>query len=130
MKPLKYIKLFEDRLESLRKLVELGLVDQDMQKVIDYMSGPMTGHLVLSGSSIKSLPDGLVVGSDLWLEHSSIESLPDGLRVGGYLDLSNTPIKSLPKGLEVGGNLWVYGIQLTELPDDLLVRGKIFNTER
>ena len=63
---MKYIKLFEDRLESLRKLAALGLVDWP-QELVDYINGPMTDDLDLMYTGVETLPAGLVVGGDLYL---------------------------------------------------------------
>ena len=64
------------------------------------------GSLLLSGTGITSLPEGLTVGGDLDLEDcTGITSLPEGLAVGGYIDLRGTRITSLPEGLTVGGDL-------------------------
>ena len=105
MKPdLKYLQLFENRLSSLRRLADLGLIDMP-DKIRDYLAGPMTGDLDLIGADLRELPAGLRVGGNLWLSYSSVESLPPGLRVGGDLWLNRTPIKELPPDLQVGGNI-------------------------
>lgn len=69
MKQLKYVQLFEDRLESLKKLLQLGLVD---------------GHSLYLDNCLRlrRLPNGLKVGHTLWLRGSSIFDLPEDLVVG------------------------------------------------
>jgi hypothetical protein len=52
---------------------------------------------------ITSLPKGLKVSGDLYLDWSNIISLPEGLKVGGDLNLSySLHLDSLPNGLVVG----------------------------
>ena len=58
-------------------------------------------------SKIESLPEGLVVWGNLWLNNTKINSLPENLKVGQDLDLSMLSIKTLPKGLAVGGDLYI-----------------------
>ena len=57
-------------------------------------------------TSLKTLPDGLVVGG--WLNLSgctSLKALPDGLVVGGWLDLSGCTLYPFPSDLKVGGEI-------------------------
>ena len=126
MKRLKYLQLFEDRLESLRKLVELGLADPDTLMVLDYMAGPMTDSLYLEDSAIETLPDGLRVGGGLYLSGSQIKTLPDDLAIAGDLDLEDTTIETLPARLWVIGDLFLSQSAIKSLPDDLSVGGKIY----
>ena len=85
------------------------------------------GNLDLHGTSITSLPDGLVVDGNLDLEDcTGITSLPNDLAVGGLLDLSGTGITSLPNDLVVGGNLDLYNTSITFLPNDLTVGGNLY----
>jgi hypothetical protein len=125
----KYVQLFEDRLESLRKLAELGLTDWP-QELVDYINGPMTGDLILNQSTIESLPAGLRVGGYLDLSWSSIKTLPADLIVVGDLNLSGSLITELPARLRVGGSLYLYRTQITGLPDDLSVFGHIYGANR
>lgn len=132
MKTLKYIKLFEDRLESLRALVKLGLADnatKGLVKALDYMIAGSEGSLNLEGSDIVSLPDGLQVGGSLILRRcTELKSLPAGLVVGGSLYLEGcTELKSLPDGLQVGGSLFLNDCRrLRSLPNGLRVKYSIF----
>ena len=132
MKPLKYIKLFEDRLESLRALVQFGLADNGSEgliKAIDYMIAGSVGSLNLEGSDTISLPDGLQVEGSLILRNcTELKSLPDGLVVGGSLYLEGcTELKSLPDGLQVGGSLFLNGCtRLRSLPGGLRVKHSLF----
>lgn len=121
----KYVKLFEDHLENLQKLSSLGLLDDDGQKVLDYIRDEMRGDLRLKGSSITSLPDDLTVGGALDLRDTGIQSLPDDLTVGDSLYLSRTQIQSLPSGLKVGRDLYLNETPIQELPHDLQVGGEI-----
>ena len=147
MKQLKYVQLFEDRLESLKKLLQLGLVDDAtaaLLKAIDWMEAGSVGSLDLSESDIGSLPDGLQVegslflrgctrlvslpaglevGRSLYLEGcTGLTSLPDGLEVGHSLYLDNClRLRRLPNGLKVGHTLWLRGSGIFDLPEDLVV---------
>jgi ABC-type uncharacterized transport system YnjBCD ATPase subunit len=51
----------------------------------------------------------------LWVSNTNITSLPEGLEVGGDLFLQDTTIKSLPAGLKVGGDLYLKDSSLNEL---------------
>jgi len=153
---MKYLQLFEDRLESLRALVQLGLTDdasKALVKAIDYIIAGSEGSLNLEGSDIvslpdglkvggtlilrgctelKSLPDGLQVGGSLYLEGcSGLKSLPDGLQVGGALFLNDCKrLRSLPAGLRVGTSLFLSGTGIQDLPPDLEVGDQIFGLFR
>ena len=91
------------------------------------------GDLDLEGYiSLKSLPEGLSVGKDLWLKGCTyLTSLPEGLTVGGGLGLEDcTSLKSLPENLKVGGNLICGGCSsLTSLPKKLKIKRNIYLTE-
>jgi len=132
MKPLKYVQLFEERLESLRQLVSLGLADNSTEglvKALDYMIAGSEGSLNLEGSDIVSLPDGLQVGGSLILRScTGLTSLPAGLVVGGSLYLEGcTDLTRLPDGLQVGGSLFVNNCtRLRSLPNGLRVKHSIF----
>jgi hypothetical protein len=132
MKTLKYIKLFEDRLESLRELVKLGLSDnatEGLVKALDYMIAGSKGSLNLEGSDIITLPDGLQVGGSLILRDcTKLKSLPDGLVVGGSLYLEGCRgLTSLPNRLQVGGTLFLNDCtRLRYLPNRLKVGRSLF----
>lgn len=102
---MKHLQLFEDRLESLKRLVNLGLADNLPQEIRDYLAGPGTDDLDLRGTEIRELPAGLEVGGSLALSYTRIKSLPAGLRVGRDLYLNGTRIKELPADLQVGGKI-------------------------
>jgi hypothetical protein len=153
---MKYIKLFEDRLESLRELAQLGLLDnatKGLVKALDYMIAGSKGSLNLEGSDIitlpdglqvegslilrgctelKSLPDGLRVGGSLYLEDcKGLKSLPDGLQVGGTLFLDDcTRLRYLPAGLKVGRSLFLRGTGIQDIPPDTEVGDQIFGLFR
>ena len=90
------------------------------------------GDLALGFSKVKSLPNGLKVGGNLFLNNcDNLTSLPNGLEVGGGLFLMDVKINSLPKRLVVGGSLDLTGSAITSLPRGLKVGGllKVDNTE-
>jgi hypothetical protein len=84
----------------------------------------ITSSLYLEGCSwVTSLPQGMAVAGDLWLDGSGIRSLPAGLKVAGSLFLRDTPLEGLPECLVVGGDLCLDGARMETLPDDLRVEG-------
>jgi hypothetical protein len=78
--------------------------------------------------------DDLHIKGYLNLSETPIESLPKGLRVGDDLYIQYTKITSLPEGLQVGGNLHIYSTTLAKLSDEELremvkpgfIKGRIF----
>jgi hypothetical protein len=89
------------------------------------------GDLDLTGLKIESLPEGLHIGGDLFLEYcSKLTSLPEGLKVEGNLDLDGCYIfKFLPKGLEIGGYLSLTHSDIKSLPEGLKVGGNLIITD-
>ena len=77
------------------------------KKIQQYIKDGSQGNLDLYGTTITSLPNGLIVGGNLNLSNTKIETLPNGLKVGGNLKLKDTLITSLPDDLEVGGSLFL-----------------------
>ena len=138
---MKYLRLFEDRVENLIRLHDLGLsdsIDLSGSGIEELPAGlkRVRGSLILRGcTKLQGLPQGLKVGGSLYLEDCyGLRSLPDGLEVGGSLFLNDCfRLRSLPDGLKVGGSLWLKGsgISITaspwsELPTDLEVGQQIF----
>lgn len=130
---LKYLQLFEDRVESLKKLHDLGLADSiDLSgSDIEELPAGLTmvrGSLILRGcTKLESLPDGLRVGGSLYLEDcTELRSLPEGLEVGGSLYLNGCiRLRRLPFGLKVGHSLWLKGSGVFGRPEDLQVGQQI-----
>jgi hypothetical protein len=75
------------------------------KKLQQYIKDGSKGSLDLYKKPITSLPNGLKVGGDLYLNYTPIKTLPKGLEVVGDLDLSYTKIETLPNDLKVGGYL-------------------------
>lgn len=85
--------------------------------------------LYLSYSDIKSLPEGLNVGGNVYLNNCpNLTSLPEGLEVGGSLALNNCPkLVALPEGLKVGHEIALYNCtSLTKLPKGLVAENCIY----
>ena len=80
------------------------------------------GNLFLNDcKNLTSLPEGLKVGESLLLNNcTNLTLLPEGLQVGGYLDLQESSIKSLPEGMEVGENLYIRKTLLKNYSDEEL----------
>jgi hypothetical protein len=78
--------------------------------------------LDLKGSTIKSLPEGLLLGGLNLTNCKSLTSLPEGMKVGrGGLNLTNCKsLTSLPKGLKVGENLYIKNSPLAKFSDESL----------
>ena len=78
--------------------------------------------LDISGTSMTSLPRGLVVGKSLSACDAAIRSLPEDATLMGHINLLGSAIRRLPDGLKVGGLLDVsHAKSLERLPDDLEV---------
>jgi hypothetical protein len=131
---MKYLQLFEDRVESLKKLHDLGLVDSidlsgsGIERLPDDLQR-VKGSLILRDcAQLESLPDGLKVGGSLYLEGcTGLRILPVGLEVGHSLFLEGCiRLRSLPDGLKVGHSLWLGGSGVFDLPTDLRVGQQIF----
>jgi hypothetical protein len=138
---MKYLRLFEDRLENLIRLHDLGLtdfIDLSGSGIVELPAElkRVRGSLILRGcTELRGLPDGLRVGGSLYLEGcTALRSLPDGLEVGGSLFLNDCfRLRSLPDGLVVGHSLWLNGSGVSatispffDLPPDLKVGQQIF----
>jgi len=80
------------------------------------------GDLDLTNRKITSLPKGLKVRGNLFLEYcSKLTSLPEGLEVGYDLYLTESPnITSLPKGLKVYFDLYIADTKLEVYTDEEL----------
>jgi ABC-type uncharacterized transport system YnjBCD ATPase subunit len=105
--------------------------------------------LNLSGEKITSLPVGLTVAGNLYLDNTGITALPPDLKVGGALFCQNTNLTTLSNGIEVGRdanfkttkittvpadfkvgrNLVLTGTPLTTLPDGFSVGGDLYLTK-
>lgn len=84
------------------------------------------GNLNIARTSIRHLPENIIIGNDLEAFCSDIETLPKNVRIGGNICLSDCKnLKSLPDGLVVNGDLDLSESGLTELPDKLIVGGNI-----
>ncbi len=88
------------------------------------------GHLILARCRLlKSLPDNLQVGDDLYLtECDSLESLPNNLKVGGNAYMRGmTNLIHLPDNFEVRLGLYLGNCKsLNSLPNNLKVGGNLY----
>ena len=132
--------------EEIERLVDLGLLDNDLLIIYEYVKNGSVGDLELDGSTLTHLPNWLVeVEEDLILTNSNIEDIPDSLKIKGSifainsklkefrrsvvfgdLDLDSTAIAKLPDGLIVHGYLSVQEVYLMELPEKLYVRDTLY----
>ena len=111
-----------------RKIIVTGdlFLDSDIDPSL-LKNLEVKGDLICDGQ-IKTLPDNLQVGGDLFGSRMSLETLPNNLHVGGYLNLSYcTSLTTLPDNLQVEGKLNLIGCtSLATLPDNLQVGGNLY----
>lgn len=101
--------------------------------------------LDLEGTVISSLPEGLRVGGNLFLNKkitvlpnnitvggnmlfgafSKIKALPEGLYIKGNIDLRESQIKTLPEDLKVDGELIMVSLIIESLPENFQINGSI-----
>jgi hypothetical protein len=138
---------FEDlSFEEVERLVELGLLNDDLLKIYYYIKNGSIGDLVLINSKLTHLPNWLTkVGGELHISYAMIEDISDSLilskgiwanysnlkefrktEVFGSLNLDNTQISKLPDNLIVHGYLSVEGIQFEEIPKNLEINESLF----
>jgi hypothetical protein len=134
-------------LEEVERLVELGLIDEDLLKIYNYVKNGSRGPLDLHNSKLEYLPNWLTeVNGKLNIEHSDILDIPDRIRITGSifiastkilefrrtivyddLGLSNTLIKKLPDGLKILGEYFgICGVQFEEIPKNLIISGSFY----
>jgi hypothetical protein len=73
------------------------------------------GNLLLADSSVRRLPENLVVPRSLDVQWSQIRKLPEGLRVGRDLNAKGCKIRKLPADIEVGGELRLFETLVPEI---------------
>ena len=79
------------------------------------------GDLDLARTKLKTLPEGLVVDGNLWIEQSDIETLPEYLRVYGSLSANQSKLVELPEGFVAEGNLHIVDVQIKRFPSDFKI---------
>lgn len=132
--------------EEVGRLAELGLLDEDILYIYNYVKNNQRTALDLANSTIINLPSWLKkVYRYLNIAGSSIEIIPDDLliyggiyasysnlreftisNVYGTLGISYTFIKKLPDSLSVNGHLYVKHTKLIELPVKLTVAKDLY----
>ena len=132
--------------EEVGRLVDLGILDEDLLKIYNYVKNGCIGDLDLTNSNLTHLPNWLTkVDGILRITGSNIEDIPDSLEIKcgifaqlsklkefrrsevfGQLQLDNCQITKLPDGLIVHGYLSVEGIQFEEIPKNLEIRGSFY----
>ena len=97
---------FDEPRTSILFPITNNSISVDNQQSLLFPKNIRKNDLDLSWTDIESLPDGLIVGGDLFLTSCrNLESLPKGLKVGGYLiiedslleDYSNAELKRMIK---------------------------------
>ena len=132
--------------DEVGRLIELGLVDDELYKIYDYVKNGSIGDLVLINSKLTHLPNWLtIVYGDLFISNSNIEELSDKLTIKGNifainsklkiftksevfnnLNIDNSQITKLPINLKVDGFLSVEGIQFEEIPKNLEIHDDLY----
>ena len=109
--------------EEVGRLVELGLLDEDLLKIYNYVKNGSSGELDLAHSMLTHLPNWLTeIDEDLCMSNSNIEDIPDSLTINYSIFASNSKLKEFRK-TEVFGSLGLNYTQITKLPDNLIVHG-------
>ena len=128
------------------RLANLGLLNEDLLYIYNYVKNGSTGYLELVDSELTHLPNWLTeIDEDLCMSNSNIEDIPDSLTINysifashskikefrktevfGSLGLSYTQITKLPINLKVHGELSIEGIQFEEFPKNLEIKGRFF----
>ncbi|SRR6266487_518099 len=108
-------------------LIETGLIKEG-GKYYDIYHLPENWEVLnldLSGTKIKTLPNGLKVHA-LFLNGVSIDALPEDLEVE-YLSLDTDQIRILSKGAKVGSLRLSGPAPIDTLPEGVKIRGKIYH---
>ena len=92
---------------NLAKSIEKLKLIEELENHPDGVQYRYDGHLFLSGSNIKKLPNDLYVDGSLYLKETNITELPNKLYVKGYFYIRGTSIEELPNNLYVGLNLYI-----------------------
>jgi hypothetical protein len=112
----------EEELNVDGKFIFDGFLDLSGKNITSLPKGlEVRGNLYLRNcKSLTSLPEGLSVWGTLDLKGSTIKSLPEGLLLGG-LNLTNCKsLTSLPEGMKVGENLYIKNSPLAKFSDESL----------
>lgn len=81
------------------------------------------GNLGLAHTNIRSLPENLQIGGELWAPCSNIDEIPRTVCIGENICLSgNKNIYELPEDLKVNGYLSIEGTSIGKLPNNLIVK--------
>jgi hypothetical protein len=111
---------------------------ETLKRIFDFLEGKGEHNAPFKWKILNNEPitkEDLNVKGDLDLRSFEINSLPDGLEVNGDLFLDSCKsIKDLPKGLKVGGDIIINRTQLIHYSKDEIkemikpgfIKGKIF----
>ena len=132
--------------EEVGRLVDLGILDEDLLYIYNYVKNGSIGNLSLTDSKLTHLPNWLTkVGGELHISYAMIEDISDPLfikrgiyaansnlkefrrtQVDGHLVLGYTKITKLPINLIVRGFLSVEGIQFEQFPTCLVIEDSLY----
>ena len=105
---------------------EVNDINQSYPNVKVTVDGYIGLSSTFANSNLTKLPNGLIVGGSLDLDHSQIASLPDDLIVKYDLYLTTSKVRNFPRGLIVGGNLYVSKSMEKKIPADAKIGGQIY----
>lgn len=105
-------------------------------------------NLVVSKSTIKKLPRGIVVGRWLKMAGTEIETVPASARIGVGIDAENSRLRIIPpgfaatgdllisgtrirrlSGVQIGGNMFIERMAGIEVGDDCEIAGNIYTDD-
>jgi len=128
---MKHIKLFESWTQDDEinlEFARLGIINNEyLNALIEYQEEGSVGGLWLNGYPLTALPPFIKkVEKDLHLSDSKIESLPEGLEIGGDLYLNDSKnLKALPDNLKIGRDLMLNGTNIDAIPFGLKINRRI-----
>ena len=109
--------------EEVGRLAELGLIDNDLLKIYNYVKNGNIGDLDLQYSKLEYLPNWLTkVNGTLNISHSDILEIPDSLIMVRSINAYYSKLKQFSRNI-VYGNLNIGFTNITKLPNDLSVNG-------
>jgi hypothetical protein len=109
--------------ERSSKSFDLGILDEDILYIYNYVKNGSTGYLELCHSELTHLPNWLtIVFGVLDIHKSNIEDIPDSLEITDSIYASDSKLKEFRR-TETARSLSLDYSKITKLPDNLIVHG-------
>ena len=116
-------ELDELSFEEIGRLAKLGLLDDDLLYIYNYVKTGSTGDLDMQYSKLQYLPNWLtIVFGVLDIHKSNIEDIPDSLEITDSIYASDSKLKEFRR-TETARSLLLDYSKITKLPDNLIVHG-------